>query len=69
MEVYAALAGSLLVRSYQQSQEIYKAMQLRGYGASMKSHPSKGSLDVYSVIALMISLGIVAGLITLEILL
>ncbi|MCG5060200.1 MAG: cobalt ECF transporter T component CbiQ [Limnoraphis sp. WC205] len=69
MEVYAALAGSLLVRSYQQSQEIYKAMQLRGYGASMKSHRSKGSLDVYSVIALMISLGIVAGLITLEILL
>lgn len=69
LQVYAALAGSLLVRSYQQSEEIYKAMKLRGYGASMQSSSSKQSIDVYSAVALMICLGIVAGLITLEILL
>ncbi|WP_413164253.1 cobalt ECF transporter T component CbiQ [Capilliphycus salinus ALCB114379] len=66
LQVYAALAGSLLVRSYQQSQEIYKAMQLRGYGTSIKSINSKPSLDVYSLTALIITLAIVAGLIGLE---
>ena len=28
----ASLAGSVLVRSYEQSERIYKAMILRGYG-------------------------------------
>ena len=66
LQVYAALAGSLLVRSYEQSQEIYKAMQLRGYGTSMKAQNSQRHLDVYSAIALVITLGIAAGLIGLE---
>lgn len=69
LQVYAALAGSLLVRSYQQSQEIYKAMQLRGYGTSMKSPPSKRFIDGYSAIALIITLVIAASLIGLEFLL
>ncbi|MEL7035421.1 MAG: cobalt ECF transporter T component CbiQ [Cyanobacteria bacterium J06592_8] len=69
LQVYAALAGSLLVRSYQQSQEIYKAMQLRGYGTSIQSHQSKRRLDVYSAIALLITLGIAAGIMGLEALL
>jgi cobalt/nickel transport system permease protein len=34
MGVLAALAGSILVRSYERSQRIYKAMLLRGYGRS-----------------------------------
>ncbi|NET25464.1 cobalt ECF transporter T component CbiQ [Okeania sp. SIO1I7] len=32
LSVYAALTGSLLVRSYQQSERVYQAMLLRGYG-------------------------------------
>ncbi len=63
LQVYAALAGSLLVRSYQQSQEVYKAMQLRGYGSSVKSHQSKSKIDVYSIMALILCLAIAAGLI------
>lgn len=31
----AALFGSLLLRSYERSQRVYKAMRLRGYGQSM----------------------------------
>ncbi|MDY6804498.1 MAG: cobalt ECF transporter T component CbiQ [Cyanobacteriota bacterium] len=36
LSVYAALTGSLLVRSYEDSTQIYKAMQLRGYGHVLK---------------------------------
>lgn len=32
LSVYAALIGSLLVRSYQQAERVYQAMLLRGYG-------------------------------------
>ncbi|NET14522.1 MAG: cobalt ECF transporter T component CbiQ, partial [Okeania sp. SIO1H6] len=32
LSVYAALTGSLLVRSYQQAERVYQAMLLRGYG-------------------------------------
>ncbi len=32
LSVLASLAGSILVRSYEQSERIYKAMVLRGYG-------------------------------------
>lgn len=35
--VLASLAGTMLVRSYEQSERVYKAMILRGYGHS--SHP------------------------------
>ncbi len=36
--VLAALVGSLLVRSYAQSERVYHAMILRGYGASSAAH-------------------------------
>ena len=32
LSVYAALTGGVLVRSYQQAEQVYKAMLLRGYG-------------------------------------
>ncbi len=32
----ASLFGSLLLRSYEQSQRVYKAMRLRGYGSNMR---------------------------------
>ncbi len=69
LEVYAALAGNLLVRSYQQSQQVYKAMQLRGYGTPFKP-PGQGkfaSVDLYSAIALTLTLGVIAGFIGLEV--
>jgi len=36
----AALMGTLLVRSYEQSQRVYQAMMLRGYGYSLASQPT-----------------------------
>jgi len=36
--VLASLAGSLLVRSYEQSERVYKTMILRGYGRSRHRH-------------------------------
>ncbi|MDI9641726.1 cobalt ECF transporter T component CbiQ [Geitlerinema splendidum] len=36
----AAVAGTLLIRSYLQSERIYKAMQLRGYGSHSHLPPS-----------------------------
>ena len=33
LPAYAALMGSLLLRSYAQSERVYLAMRLRGYGA------------------------------------
>jgi cobalt/nickel transport system permease protein len=36
LDVLASLAGSILVRSYERSERIYKAMILRGYGRSDK---------------------------------
>jgi len=35
--VLASLVGSILVRSYEQSERVYKAMVLRGYGRSSRS--------------------------------
>lgn len=36
LTVLASLAGSLLVRSYEQSQQVYQAMILRGYGVTQR---------------------------------
>lgn len=33
--VFASLAGTLFIRSYEQSERVYTAMRLRGYGASL----------------------------------
>ncbi|MEM7034895.1 MAG: cobalt ECF transporter T component CbiQ [Chloroflexota bacterium] len=35
LTVLASLVGSLLIRSYEQSERVYKAMVLRGYGAGI----------------------------------
>lgn len=57
LRVYAALAGSLLVSSYQQSKQVYKAMELRGYGAPSNINNSRIFLSApYSFIPLVISL-------------
>jgi cobalt/nickel transport system permease protein len=48
LQTLASLAGSLLVRSYEQSERIYKAMRLRGYGrgAGVLQHATIRSQDV-----------------------
>lgn len=40
LPTYAALAGSLLIRSYDQSERVYQAMRLRGYGNTTRPRPS-----------------------------
>jgi cobalt/nickel transport system permease protein len=41
LQSMAALAGSLLVRSYERSERVYKAMLLRGYGQAPSSKASE----------------------------
>ncbi len=40
MQQRAILAGNLLIRSYEQSERVYKAMRLRGYGYGVAPNPS-----------------------------
>jgi cobalt/nickel transport system permease protein len=68
LSVLASLAGSILVRSYEQSERVYKAMVLRGYGRfphrrdEFESHPR-------DVVLLGIVLLVAAGFVATEILL
>jgi cobalt/nickel transport system permease protein len=41
MKMLASLIGSLLIRSYEQSDQVYKAMVLRGYGQSQMVRPER----------------------------
>ncbi|MDE5089041.1 MAG: cobalt ECF transporter T component CbiQ [Trichodesmium sp. St16_bin2-tuft] len=73
LSVYAALIGSLLVRSYQQAERVYEAMLLRGYGNvfNKESHPiySTARNDFkfgHNVIYLLLSLIIAISLIVVE---
>ena len=67
--VLASLAGSILVRSYEQSERVYKAMILRGYG----NRPTRPADDFQTlpgdVVALSAVLLIAAGFIAAEIIL
>ncbi|MCU0536060.1 MAG: cobalt ECF transporter T component CbiQ [Hydrococcus sp. Prado102] len=71
----ASLAGTLLVRSYEQSERVYKAMRLRGYGmkgysqtTSWKSVWQEGWGDSDSRMGLMLALLLALGLVVAEIL-
>ncbi|EDX83870.1 cobalt ABC transporter, permease protein CbiQ [Synechococcus sp. PCC 7335] len=55
----AGLLGTLLIRSYERSERVYKAMQLRGYG-QLKQPVLKASVDSSSV--LLTGLCIIAAL-------
>lgn len=39
LDQLAALAGSLLIRSYEQSERVYRAMRLRGHGSAIATQP------------------------------
>jgi len=47
IKTYAHLAGTMLVRSYEQSERVYKAMVLRGYGHAV-NHSTKDEFTAYS---------------------
>jgi cobalt/nickel transport system permease protein len=52
----AALLGTLLLRSYERSQRIYKAMRLRGHGqATARPAPIYGPMDAASVLATVLT--------------
>ena len=74
LRIFASLAGTLLVRSYEQSEQVYHAMRLRGYGkVNRKSRDKKIGIgrklfpDRFSAIALSISLLLATSLIVAEI--
>jgi len=80
LRIFASVMGTLLVRSYEQSEQVYNAMRLRGYGKinqkinQKSTHPSLGIKqkifpDKFSAIALSISVIIAISLIGTEILL
>ena len=71
----AALAGTLLVRSYEQSERIYKAMCLRGYGQQPRSSHAlflpisggdKGYPQRWSWVALTVMLCVATGFVALD---
>jgi cobalt/nickel transport system permease protein len=64
----ASLAGSVLVRSYEQSERVYKAMVLRGYGHAPRS---REEVEAYprDAVALGGILLVAAGFVVVEILL
>ena len=64
--VLASLAGSILVRSYEQSERIYKAMILRGYGRPVRS-PDGFRVRPQDVAGLVVTLIVAAGFVAAEI--
>lgn len=61
LPTYAALAGSLLIRSYTQSERVYQAMRLRGYGSTAR--PRTGFTATRTdALALAVALLCAAGL-------
>lgn len=62
----AALAGSVLVRSYEQSERVYKAMALRGYGRAARPREEVAARP-RDVTALGGALLVAAGFVVVEI--
>jgi cobalt/nickel transport system permease protein len=67
LSVLASLAGSILVRSYEQSERVYKAMVLRGYGRSSRVQEAVEA-ESHDAIALCATLLVAAGFVAAEIL-
>lgn len=57
----AYLTGTLLIRSYEQSERVYKAMRLRGYGLQSRSPEENTTNFAASTVALIISLLVAGG--------
>ncbi|MCL6435789.1 MAG: cobalt ECF transporter T component CbiQ [Leptolyngbyaceae cyanobacterium HOT.MB2.61] len=68
----AALAGSLLIRSYEQAEQVYQAMRLRGYtlqNSKFKTQSSKFKTLSWSTTALFLTLLVAASFVIAEFLL
>ncbi|MDY6878460.1 MAG: cobalt ECF transporter T component CbiQ [Chloroflexota bacterium] len=68
LRVLASLAGSILVRSYERSERIYKAMVLRGYGRATRSREDF-QVSPRDVAGLVVVLLVAAGFVAAEIIL
>lgn len=66
LNIIASLIGTLLVRSYDRSLLIYKAMILRGYGSQKLNFNSHNKIDKMSLFASVITLIIAASFILAE---
>ncbi|MBF2026937.1 MAG: cobalt ECF transporter T component CbiQ [Oscillatoriales cyanobacterium C42_A2020_001] len=66
----ASLAGTLLIRSYEQSERVYKAMRLRGYGLAQgqTNRQDWRSIQVSNILALGLSLVVAGGFVLAEVL-
>ncbi len=66
----ATLAGTLLIRSYEQSERVYKAMRLRGYGLAPRqpSWQDWRTIKASNVLALGLSLIVAGGFVLAEVL-
>ena len=62
----SSLFGSLLLRSYDQSQRIYQAMRLRGYGQGSSFHQRQARSDPSPAYLTPIAIALTFGLITAE---
>jgi cobalt/nickel transport system permease protein len=65
---YASLVGTLLIRSYEQSERVYQAMRLRGYGRSPVAEERSGepALLQADAVYLMAVLTLAAGFILVQ---
>jgi cobalt/nickel transport system permease protein len=66
LTVLASLAGSLLVRSYEQSQQVYQAMILRGYGYVTQRRRQQFKTHASDWIALMVTCVVALGFVVAE---
>lgn len=69
LNTLASLMGNLIVRSYEQSDRVYKAMILRGYGAgavTAKTYTSTLSDKVWLAVILGIAISFVAAQVLLQ---
>lgn len=64
----ASLTGTLLIRSYEQSERVYRAMRLRGYGQAIAMSPTADWGGWQDGLALGLALGAAAGLIAVQLL-
>jgi cobalt/nickel transport system permease protein len=71
LRVLSTLAGTLLIRSYEQSERVYQAMRLRGYGSATcathtRTKQQAQPLDRWSAIATGVSLSVAIAIAGVE---
>ncbi|WP_416669099.1 cobalt ECF transporter T component CbiQ [Egbenema bharatensis] len=69
LQQFATLTGTLLIRSYEQSERVYKAMKLRGYGAprSVDSvHPGTTKGTIWDQVGLATTLSIALSFVAMN---